>query len=82
MSSTWPSPARSSQDVADRVEVIQRLQGHLGFRDVLIELAIDAETPHFSQPVTVGIEKFFPEQFLGLLELRGVARTQALVNPQ
>src|SRR5262249_19503284 len=65
-------------DVADRVEVVQRPQRHLGLGDVLVDLPVDAEAADLAQPVAVGVLELLAEQLLGLLQLRRVARTQAL----
>src|SRR5213083_2079345 len=43
------------EDVADRVQVVQRAEGHLRFGDVLVELAVDAEAADFAQAVAVGV---------------------------
>ncbi len=68
------------QDVADGVEVIERPQGHFRFRNVLIELAVDAEAADFAETVAVGVLELLLEQLARLLQLRRVARAQALVD--
>ena len=67
-------------DVADGVKVIEAPKRHLRFRDVLLELAIDAETADLAEAITVGVLELLLEQLLRLFELRRVARTKALVD--
>ncbi len=69
-----------AHDVADGVEVVQGPQGHLGFVDVLVEFAVDAEAADLAEAVAVGVLEFLAEQLAGLLQLRGVARPEALVD--
>ena len=68
------------QDVPNRVQIIERVQRHFRFVDILVELAVDAETAHFAEAVSVRIEKFFLEQLARLFKLGRVAGTQTLVD--
>ena len=68
--------------VADGIEVIERPQRHFRLGDVLVELAIDAETADLAEPIAVGVLELLAEQLLGLLQLRRIAGTQPLVNLQ
>ena len=70
------------QQILDGVDEVDRPQRHLRFGDVLIELAIDAETADLAEAVAVGVGELLLEQFAGLFELRRVARPQPLVNLQ
>ena len=72
--------AAQLQDVADRVEIIERPQGHLRFGDVLVELAVDAEPADLAEAIAVGVLELLAEQLLGLLELRRIAGTQPLID--
>ena len=66
--------------VADGVEVVQGVQDHFLLRNVLFELPVDAEAADLAQPVAVGVLELFPEQVLGLLQLRRIARAQPLID--
>src|ERR1700733_3868499 len=69
-------------EITDRIDEIFGAKRHLRIRDVLVELAVDAEPTDAAQPVTVDVEEFLFEEVGRLLELRRVAGPQPLVNPQ
>ncbi len=77
-----PLVAAEIENVPDGVDVVFRVEGHAVFRDVLIELAVDAEPADLAQAVAVGIEEFFMEQLTGFFELGGVAGAEPLIDPQ
>jgi len=57
-------------------------EGHLVLGDVQRELPVDAEPADPPQPVPVGVVELLVEQRLRLLQLRGVAGAQALIDSQ
>ena len=77
-----PLPLAQVEDVADRVDVVDRVQGHLVFGDRLVELPVDPEPADLAEAVAVGVEELLVEQLAGLLELRRVAGPEPLVDPQ
>ena len=52
------------------------------FGHVELELAVDAEAADAAQAVAVGVVELFVEQRPGLFQLRRIARTQPLIDPQ
>ncbi len=77
-----PLAAPQVEDVPDGVDVVFGRERHPVFGNILVELAVDPEPADLAQAVTVGIEELLMEQLAGLLQLRGVARPQPLVDPQ
>ena len=84
MSSTaaLPSPVASVEQVLHRVDQVLRPQDHFVFGHVEAELAIDAEAADATQPIAIRVVELFVEQGLGLFQLRRIARTQPLIDPQ
>ena len=72
--------AAQLEHVLQRVDQILAAEGHDRFGDVLVELAVDAETADAAQPIAVFIEELFFEERLGLFNLRRIAGTQPGVN--
>ena len=68
------------QDVADCVEEVDSPQGHFGFRNILIELAVDAESADLAQTIAVGVLELFFEELLRLFQLGRISRTEPLVD--
>ena len=75
-------PLAEVEDVADRVDVVERVQDHLVVGDRLAELAVDPEPTDLAQAVAVGVEELLVEELAGLLQLGRVARPEPLVDPQ
>ena len=71
-----------TKHVLHRVDEVFCSDRHFVFADVLAELAVDAESTHTSETVTIFVVEFFFEQGASLFQLRRVARTQACVNSQ
>ena len=57
-------------------------QRHFRFGHVQPQLAIDAEAADAAQAIAVGVVELLVEQGPGLFQLRRIARTQPLVDPQ
>ena len=70
------------EDVADRVDEVLGVQGHLVLGDRLVELAVDAEAADLAEAVAVRVEELLVEELAGLLQLRRVAGPEPLVDPQ
>ena len=63
------------KQVLNRSHYIGRAKCHLFFRDIQVQLAVHAKTPHTSQAVTIHIEEFLVEQNPCFFQLRWVTRT-------
>ncbi len=65
-------PLAEIEDIADRVDVIERVERHLVVGDRLVELPVDPEPADLAQSIAVGVEELLVEEFLGLLQLGGL----------
>src|SRR5690606_9970013 len=68
-------------DVADRVDDVVGVERLLGLGDVEVELPIDPEAADAAETILRLVEELLGEELLRLVELRRVARTEALVDP-
>ncbi len=72
--------AAKLEHVLERVDQVLAAKRHLGFRDVLVELAINAEPADATQSITIFVKELFLEERLRLIQRGRIARTQAGVD--
>ena len=60
-----------------RIDQVLAAEGHDRFRDVLIELAVDAEAADAAEAIAVFVEEFFLEERLGLFQSAADCRDAA-----
>ena len=73
---------RSVEQVLDGIDEVFRPQRHFVFRNVQVELAVDAEASDAAEAIAIRVVELFVEQRLGLFQLRRIAGTQPLIDPQ
>ena len=73
-----PLVASELEDVIDGVNHVLGPKGHIGFGNLLSELAVQTESPDRPQPITVGVEEPVVEELFGFCHVGGVARTKSL----
>src|SRR6202043_1090089 len=76
-----PFAAAQLEHVLERVDQVLATEGHHRLGDVLVELAVDAETANATEAIAVLVEELFLKERLRLFELRRVARTETGINP-
>ncbi len=74
--------AAELEHVLQRIDQVLAAEGHDRFGDVLVELAVDAETADAAEAIAIFIEEFFFEEGLRLVELRRIAGAKPGVNSQ